>query len=258
MTSQDIAKHFRKFGYKIFIIGILAALYYIYLIFSFILLVSFNFLIFYLYMIIYSSISQLFIYIIFLFILGNFEKISYDLNVSELLRFRNKFIAISIMRIIGNLIFIIFFFYMPSVGQIKPGNVYIWAYMIVASLGAVIILFIAAILEITAWNSLSKIFKSNVKSKSAKNGSTLCIISAIFNLIVIFRVIGEVFRVIGYILFIKLKNLTEENIVPESSSYYQPLQQHPIPATPTKRFCTNCGTPLEGHEKFCSSCGSKI
>ena len=37
----------------------------------------------------------------------------------------------------------------------------------------------------------------------------------------------------------------------------EPVEKQPEP-TPDKKFCPNCGTPLEGIEAFCGSCGNEI
>ena len=94
--------------------------------------------------------------------------------------------------------------------------------------------------------------------KKGETGGLLLMIGAIFYLTIILMIVGFILDVIGYFMLSSLKDLGGE---PAKKPAAQPVASK-TPAEPkkadSKRFCPNCGSPVEGSEKYCGSCGSEI
>ncbi|MCL4794638.1 MAG: hypothetical protein KJZ84_08750 [Bryobacteraceae bacterium] len=46
--------------------------------------------------------------------------------------------------------------------------------------------------------------------------------------------------------------------IPETAASSEPLAPVPPPAAPSQRFCTGCGSGLDGTERFCANCGKPV
>jgi len=77
----------------------------------------------------------------------------------------------------------------------------------------VVIIIIGAIFELLAWTDLKGFFRDNLSKfpenigNSAKTGTLLCLIGAIFTLTFILAFLGSLLRAIGYFMLAKLKDL---------------------------------------------------
>jgi len=82
--------------------------------------------------------------------------------------------------------------------------------MILAGIAMIIV---GAVFEIIAWGQLKRFFDSKLAmfpediGKSAKTGSFLCQLGAIFNITFILAPVGAILKVVGYFMLFKLKKL---------------------------------------------------
>ena len=257
MSKREIAMHLRKFGYKIIPIGILTTLSFLFIVFNFIVF-GLRFIIGF--WLILAIIFQVFIYLAFLFVLGNIKKAADALNNSDLFEFHSKIIRVSILRIIGYIILFngIIFLRVRGQWQWIQARLALFAYFILLMIGASILLLIAAIFEIMAWNSLISVKFLNIEGNHARVGAALCMIGAIFDATIVLKIISDIFRIIGYFLLTSLRNLTEDHIPDAPSHSYHPIQPTYAPLATQMRFCPNCGTRLGGTGRFCTSCGFEL
>ncbi len=152
------------------------------------------------------------VFILFILVLGDIKSAGVMLNNKNLLSFRSKIITSFIIGIIGMIIFttglvglgITIFFI---------GDLNLLIIPLTISIIGIIILIIAAILQIQAWSSLESFFTNNTTlfppkiAKIAKDGAKLCKIGAIIDITIILMWIGDILRVIGYFKLAPLKYL---------------------------------------------------
>ena len=86
-------------------------------------------------------------------------------------------------------------------------------FIIMARPPAYAMIIVGAVFEIIAWGQLKRFFDSNLAmfpediGKSAKTGSFLCQLGAIFNITFILAPVGAILKVVGYFMLFKLKKL---------------------------------------------------
>ncbi len=281
MSNQEITTQFRKFGNKLIPILILTVISSVFfLIFTIYLLTHSVYLIFYnlnysrwLY---YGIYLQILIWFIFLFMLGNIKNIADAHLNSELLSFRSKMIALSILRIIGFFVQLNAIYILTSISSTRYGTTssYLIVFGAICMGISLIVLFIAAILEIVAWVRLSSGLSLILPANNAKAGAILCMVGAIIDVIIplwfILRSLSGIFRIIGFILLIfYLYNLTEDNIAPAPPRSSLSIRVQPAASatqlTPVSTlsdssiiYCPACGINVKPGAKYCTSCGREL
>ena len=152
------------------------------------------------------------VFILFILVLGDIKSVGVMLNNRNLLNFRSKVITSFILGIIGMIIFttglvglgITIFFI---------GDLNLLIIPLTISIIGIIVLIIAAILQIQAWGSLENFFTNNQAlfspkiAKDAKDGAKFCKIGAILDITIFLMFIGDILRVIGYFKLAPLKYL---------------------------------------------------
>ncbi|MFX0138149.1 MAG: zinc-ribbon domain-containing protein [Candidatus Hodarchaeota archaeon] len=177
------------------------------------------------------------------------------LNNKDLGNFCRRIKTAAILTIIG----LPFFFIAMILFQTNA-----WPAGIPLVIVGVILLLIAAIKRILGWSDLKGFFRDNKAmfpediGKKGETGGLLLMIGAIFYLTIILMFIGFILDVIGYFMLSSLKDLGGEP-APKPVAQPAPAKAPAEPAkTDVKRFCPNCGSPVEGSEKYCGSCGSEL
>jgi hypothetical protein len=199
--------------------------------------------------------------------LGAIKRVNFQLNNVNLSEWRSKYILSIVIVIIGGIIgFVAMFGLMSSLSGSSNPNAIIgviigWLVFIF------ILLIISGVLEMKAWENMRIFFEQNKHLfpeitasdaiEASKNLRTAALMRALIFLIIT-GIIGFIFELIGYFKMAHLKNLGLVGGKQPSASVTQPGPTPTAAATPGKRFCPNCGSPITGTEKFCSSCGSEI
>ena len=142
------------------------------------------------------------------------------LNDDNARGFRTKIIIAVILVFVGFILIGVGFatIWATATGQtgLNPGSpeaiqIYV-TYGILILVGIVLII-VGAVFEILAWGKLKRFFDSKLAmfpediGKSAKTGSFLCQLGAIFNITFILAPIGAILKVVGYFMLSKLKDL---------------------------------------------------
>ena len=156
--------------------------------------------------------------IVLILALGNIKTAGEALNNNEnLSSFRSKIIVALILALIGTIFVTIgYVSIMAIVNGPDPGSTgaiqgYI-SFGILILIGLVLLI-VGGVFEIIAWDRLKTFFENNLKmfpegiGNSAKTGSYLMKLGAIFNLTFILAIVGFILRVIGYFMMSKLKDL---------------------------------------------------
>ncbi|TFF63645.1 MAG: zinc ribbon domain-containing protein [Promethearchaeota archaeon] len=247
MASKDVNYEFSQFGSKMKKLGILSILGFIFGLLSNLFLVL--------------GIINIIIIIISLAVLfsalGNAKEAGYILNNRLLHEFRSKIIKAFILYLIGLILF--FGAMMAIIRARRPG---IGIFFIVIG---VIILIIAAILRIQGWGRLLRFFEENMSmfptniGVDAQSGAKFLKYAGILFLTVILAFIGFILEIVGYFKLSSLTKLSGSTAVqPTPQPVAQPTQTTTAPATPPKKFCPNCGSPITGTERYCAACGSEL
>ena len=154
------------------------------------------------------------VFILYILVLGDIKSAGVMLNNKNLLIFRSKVIISFILGIIGITIFItglvglgitIFF-----IGELNLLTLPLTLTIVIIG---IIVLIIAAIIQIQAWGRLESFFTNNASlfpqqiAKDARDGAKYCKIGAILDITVILTFIGDILRVIGYFKMAPLKYL---------------------------------------------------
>ena len=165
----------------------------------------------------FDAVIILVVFILYILMLGDIKSAGVMLNNQNLLSFRSKIITSFILGIIGMIILttgfvglgITIFFIGSFVLSMIP-----LAILIVG----IIVLLIAAIMQIQAWGSLESFFTNNATlfspkmAKDAIKGAKLCKIGAILDMTIILTFIGDILRVVGYFRLAPLKDLDNTSV----------------------------------------------
>ncbi len=205
MSKSDVNKEFSEFGGRMKVIAILTLVSVVIGIFTGV-STDFAFIGF------LDAIIVFVVFILYILMLGDIKSAGVMLNNKNLLNFRSKVIISFILGIIGMIIFttglvgigITIFFI---------GNLILLPIPLTILIIGVILLLIAAILQIKAWSSLESFFTNNTTlfpekiAKDARDGAKYCKIGAILDITIILTFIGDILRVIGYFKLAPLKYL---------------------------------------------------
>jgi len=241
MSSANINKEFTAFGKRMKIIAILTI---IGLILRFIVPIGY-------------SIVSFIIIIFFLLVLGNTKRAGRELNNKELLDFKPRFFWGTIIRFIGQGLWVI------GIGAI--GDIPIGSLILMLVIGTILII-VGSILRYKAWSGLATFFDENVQlftqriSGKANTGAKLCKIATLLDMTIILALIGisDILRIIGYFMLSGTKRIGQA----PAQAVYQPATPQPAivstPSAPSATFCPNCGSSVVSGAKFCPNCGSDI
>ena len=156
--------------------------------------------------------------IVLILALGNIKTAGEALDNNEnLSSFRSKIIVALILALIGTIfvtigyVSIIAIVNGPDPGS--PGAIQGYISFGILILIGLVLLIVGGVFEIIAWDRLKSFFENNLKmfpegiGNSAKTGSYLMKLGAIFNLTFILAIVGFILRVIGYFMMSKLKDV---------------------------------------------------
>ncbi len=224
-------------------------------------------------------IPGLIVFIYSILVLGNAKRINEQLNDANLQKFRSLYIAsvtIPIFTVIAVAIAAIPYIvglvgYFIGVDpatideawiiSILPEIVVLIAPLLIIGLIGIIIIFLASIIQMKAWDGLNLFFRQNsglfpdhiandaIEGSKCLKTASLCYI--LFFLIITIP-IGLIYRILGYMKLSRLKNLGISSSKPSA----QP-QASPAPKDDS-RFCSECGSAVKKSESFCNSCGAKL
>ncbi len=207
MSNTDLNREFSEFGGRMNIIAILTLI-------SLVIGFSTGFTSFAGF---FDAVIVLVVFILYILMLGDIKSAGVMLNNQNLLSFRSKIIISFILGIIGMVILttglvglgITIFFIGSFVLSMIP-----LAILIVG----IIVMLIAAIMQIQAWGSLESFFTNNATlfspkmAKDAIKGANLCKIGAILDMTIILTFIGDILRVVGYFRLAPLKDLNNTSV----------------------------------------------
>ncbi len=237
MSGTNVNNEFVDFGKRIKTIAILTLISFILgIIGAFILIAS-----------IAAIVLSLVIIIFFLLVLGNTKRAGKILNNNKLLEFKPRFLWGTIIRFIGQILWIVYF----------------WVDSLLLILIGVVLIIVGSIIRYKAWSGLATFFKESqlfppYVSGKANTGAKLCKIATILDMTIILSFIGEILRIIGYFKLAVLKSLIGAPAQPT----YQPAAPQtfaapaPAPSAGTS-FCPNCGSSISSGTRFCPECGSE-
>ena len=207
MSKSDVNREFSEFGGRMKVIAILTLI-------SLVIGFSTGFTSFAGF---FDAVIIIAVFILFILMLGDIKSAGVMLNNQNLLSYRSKIITSFILGIIGMFILttglvglgITIFFIGSFVLSMIP-----LAILIIG----IIVLLIAAILQIKAWGSLESFFTNNATlfspkmAKDAIKGAKLCKIGAILDMTIILTFIGDILRVVGYFRLAPLKDLDKASV----------------------------------------------
>ncbi|MFX0138146.1 MAG: hypothetical protein ACFFDN_31170 [Candidatus Hodarchaeota archaeon] len=204
---SEVNKEFSEFGKKMLVLAILALI-------SFVLgIISFS-----VPPIQYANWAVIVVSIVIIILaLGNIKPVAEALNNDNLFSFRSKIIVALILGLIGTIIITIGWVSIVAIAQgPDPASeaairgYYTFGFLILIGL---IILIVGGVFEIIAWGRLRDFFSNNLDmfpegiGNSAKTGSYLMKLGAIFNLTFLLAFVGFILRVVGYLKLSKLRDL---------------------------------------------------
>lgn len=240
MSGTNIYKEFAEFGKRMNVIAILTLLSFILgIIGAFIPPIGFI-----------GLVLSLIIIIFFLLVLGNIKRSGRELNNSNLLAFTPRFLWGTIIRFVGQSLWII--------GWISIEDLWL-----MAIIGLVLII-LGCILRYKAWHGMEVFFDANTQlfpqeiSMNGSKGSKLCKIATILDIFPFISFIGDILRIIGYFKLASTKDLLGAPAEPVSQqAEAQPISTQ-IPSAPSASFCPSCGSSVSSGARFCPECGSAI
>ena len=206
--------------------------------------------------------------------LGNIKRINEQLHNRYLENFRSKYLTsmvIMMLTSIGMLIAMLPFLfniinYAFSLIYTTPDPYVVlntlfpmlfWI-IIIAAIGLVIII-IASIFQMKAWENLNAFFMENAGMfpgkiaedaiEGTKNLRTASLCMALIFLLIT-GIIGIIYQILGYSKLAKLKDLDKYAAAPSG----QPRESE----EKALRYCAHCGSQVDPDKNFCQSCGERI
>lgn len=195
--------------------------------------------------------------------------INLKMNDFNLVKFRTNFIlylVLSFVPLIGILVLIvaiIIFFILIF---------FLFFYLIIGFFIISILLFLAGIFEIIAWDRLNLFFQQHGQyfppylSQQSIQGTKnlkLAAICFILGFLIITIFIGVILMFIGFFQLAKLRYLNEPDttkypqFIPQAQKAFYPPAP-PIIQPKRTNFCPFCGAKLTPPGRFCKECGNKI
>lgn len=148
---------------------------------------------------------------------GSVGKAGAKLNNDDLKSFRTRIIVAVILITLGIIMATLAFaVILATIQGEEPGSTAaVRTYIIfgIMALIGIVIIIIGAVFELLAWTDMKGFFRDNLSQfpenigNSAKTGTLLCLIGAIFTLTFILAFLGALLRAIGYFMLAKLKDL---------------------------------------------------
>jgi hypothetical protein len=202
--------------------------------------------------------------------LQNIQNANFNLKNTDLEEFRSKYYTALILYIISSVAGIIgLFFPINFLAFIYTMNFTSLIPSLAISGITLLLNFIGAIIEYSAWGKLEFFFTQNRNifppylaneasdgAHNLKNGALMYILF----FLIITMLIGWIFRIIGYFKIAKLEQIMSH---PGVVSQPQPtMTTTPTPPSSSsgtdKKYCPNCGAAIKGAGKFCGECGSPL
>lgn len=241
----------------------------------------------------YVAFGALVVQFIFICIaINEITKINRQLNNPDLKRFRSRWLAASIIKLIGLMVInvggsmipfaIVFSGVRPIIAPFIPGPAWLFLPIIILCFVGFGLMIIGSAIERDAWGDFKtflvknkEMFPDNVFKNAfegadkLRSGASLWILGFLFIPIII----GWIYQIIGY-----FKLATFKNWIPTMKMEPIPapvkirtMKMEPIPAprpqqtlipAPVKirtmRYCPSCGSELVGEEKYCAYCGGAL
>jgi hypothetical protein len=212
---------------------------------------------------------------------GNIKRINQQLNDRNLQKFRSFFISsillflftgvVVIIAMIPFVLNIVLSVMAQDFSSMSPALMYAFFLsimpnlipLLIIGLIGVLVIFIAAIIQMKAWVNLHEFFEQNTNlfpdyiAKDAVEGSkhlktaSLCLVLC-FLVITVF--IALIYLILGYTKLSSLRHLG----VTSSKPSVQPQAAAQTAPKAGSRYCPGCGTEVKGGESFCASCGEKL
>ncbi|MFX0134935.1 MAG: hypothetical protein ACFFDN_14940 [Candidatus Hodarchaeota archaeon] len=211
--------------------------------------------------------------LIFMFIaLGNIKKANLQLNNTNLMAYRSKYISSFILLSVGITILAIG---IPIVVLNALEILLFFDWMIIfagatTTLIGFVLMIVSGVIQRHAWENLKIFLAENgdlfpkaitMEAYDGANKLKTAMLMYLLGFLGITLIIGFIFQIIGYFKLAKFNRLDisyTTNSEPQHSKPQQPSQEPISITTDIPKFCSACGGNLSEEGIFCALCGSEI